>query len=192
MTAGPLAIRARGREAHVLAEPALAEIERAGDAASLAAALERAGLVAEPTPEAVERSARARLTADLAILARWARARPAALAAVTLDEDRRSVRAIARGLAADVTPDRRRDGCIPTASLPEPALVALAAAPRAPRRRMLRSTSTSASSSTPRTPRPRCCSPRAARRSSPRKRSSRAARACHVRCSSPRRRGRSS
>ncbi|TMQ04266.1 MAG: hypothetical protein E6J90_51775, partial [Deltaproteobacteria bacterium] len=93
-----VAARARGLATTVVAADALAAIDRARDAGELAAALARADLrvVAPIDGDAIDRLARDRVAADLAVLARWTDA----LAPLELDEDRRSLRAIVRGVAA--------------------------------------------------------------------------------------------
>jgi len=123
-----VAARARGLCTTVVSGDALAAIDHASGAVELAAALVRAGLAA-PTgigdPDTIDRLARDRVASDLAILAR----RTDALAVLALDEDRRSLRAIVRGLAAGVSADRRLIGAVPTATLPASLLAALAGSP---------------------------------------------------------------
>jgi vacuolar-type H+-ATPase subunit C/Vma6 len=75
---------------------------------------------------AVEQEVRRRIAADYATLARWANRDE--LSVLELDEDRRSLRAMVRGLAADVPPERRRLAAIPTSRLRERALAALSTA----------------------------------------------------------------
>ncbi|MGE0397391.1 MAG: V-type ATPase subunit [Kofleriaceae bacterium] len=79
----------------------------------------RAPALAGP-PSAVEELLRARQTEDLAILRRWG---GNAVAALELDEDRRTLRAIARGIVANASPVKRLFGAVPTSTLP-PALLA--------------------------------------------------------------------
>ncbi len=117
-----IAARARGLVTTVLSADALAGLDRARDAHALAAI---AG-VAEP--EAIEHAVRDRAHADLATLARWSDA----LAPLELDEDRRSLRAIVRGLAAGASARRKLAGAVPTARLPTRALAALAGASSLP------------------------------------------------------------
>jgi vacuolar-type H+-ATPase subunit C/Vma6 len=78
------------------------------------------------SPEAAERLAREHTASELATLARWAE--PGELDALELDEDRRSLRAIVRGLAAGVPAERRRLATVATSRLPERTLASLAAA----------------------------------------------------------------
>lgn len=123
-----LAARARGLESRLASEALLAEIDRATDVRSLAAALGRAGLAEDAAWTAVEHAVRQRTAAQLAILARWTRDQRDALAAIELDEDRRSLRALVRGLAAGIPAERRRLATTPTSRLPERVLAQLAAA----------------------------------------------------------------
>jgi vacuolar-type H+-ATPase subunit C/Vma6 len=116
--------RARGLQSRLLGEPALVDIERASDARALAAALGRAGLPEDPSHDAIERVTRARVAEDLATLARWSVHDE--LLAVELDEDRYSVRAIVRGLAAAIPIERRRTATVATGRLPERVLARLA------------------------------------------------------------------
>jgi len=125
VTPDDVVARARGLVGRVLADASFGEIERATDANALASALG----VADGSPDAIDRIARVRIAADLAILSRWARAYPDAIAALELDEDRRSLRAIVRGLAASAGAELRLAGTVPTARLPELLLAALASAP---------------------------------------------------------------
>jgi hypothetical protein len=101
-----VAARARGRLAAVIAADA---IDQARDLGELGAVLgsELAGA------DDVERIVRDRMTSDLAILQRWS----ARLAIVALDEDRRSLRALVRGLVARVPAERRLAGTTATPRL---------------------------------------------------------------------------
>ena len=72
----------------------------------------------------------ARRAADeLAILVRWADDRAGALAVFVADEDRRSLRALLRGLAAGASVERRLAATTPTPGLPAAALRELAGQP---------------------------------------------------------------
>jgi vacuolar-type H+-ATPase subunit C/Vma6 len=127
-----LAARARGLTTRLIADDLLGAIERAADAAALATALGKAGVVLAGAPTGatlhavIEGAVRARAAGDLAALIRWTDGDDGALDAITLDEDRRSLRAIARGLAAGASAARRLEGAVPTARLPAPVLTALA------------------------------------------------------------------
>lgn len=120
-----VAARARGLVTTLVEGDALAAIDRARDSSELAAALARANLhVSGPQDaDAVDRLACERVARDLAVLARWTDA----LAPVELDEDRRTVRALVRGLAAGAPTARRLLAAIPTARLPARELAVLAA-----------------------------------------------------------------
>lgn len=120
-----IAARARGLEAAIAGADALAALDRARDPGELAAALARAELhVAGPLDaDSLDRFACARIAGDLAVLARWSDA----LAPLELDEDRRTLRALVRGLAAGAPGGRRLLAAIPTARLPAREIAALAA-----------------------------------------------------------------
>jgi vacuolar-type H+-ATPase subunit C/Vma6 len=77
---------------------------------------------------AEEAAAVRRAGEELAILVRWADDRAGALAVFVDDEDRRSLRALLRGLAAAVPADRRLAAATPTPGLSAPALRELAEA----------------------------------------------------------------
>jgi vacuolar-type H+-ATPase subunit C/Vma6 len=123
-----LAARARGLSSRLVPEAALRDVENARDSRALAAAHARAGAGADPAAPEVDRVVYRARTAELGVLARWA-AHPTALAAIELDEDRRSLRAIARGIVAGVAPERRLAGAVATSRLPDGALAELAAVP---------------------------------------------------------------
>ena len=120
-----LVTRARGLGSRLVGEAVLAEIERARDQAGLALALGRAGLGEDASVDAVEALARNRIIEDLKILSRWARDHRDAMTVIELDEDRRSLRTLVRGLAAGVGSVRRRAACIPTSRLTARILIAL-------------------------------------------------------------------
>jgi hypothetical protein len=84
-----------------------------------------------PEVQEIELAMRRWAAAMLRILARWAGPRSAALPLVFDGEARRSLRAIFRGVVRHVPAERRLAGLIPTPTLPERALEALAAAPTA-------------------------------------------------------------
>lgn len=67
------------------------------------------------SPRAIEDRLRDRAAAELAILARWG---DAAIAPLELDEDRHTLRGIARGIAASIAPGQRIARAIPTRALP--------------------------------------------------------------------------
>ena len=128
--------RARGLGAHFLTRAQLEALAREPDMPALAAALRRHGvltgaLTEVPRPEELELAIRRWAAAALLILARWAGPRSAALPLVFDDEDRRSLRAIFRGAVQRAPAERRLAGLIPTPTLPERALEALAGTPTA-------------------------------------------------------------
>lgn len=122
-----IAARARGLATTVASADALAAIDRARDAGELAAALARAGLYISgpPSADAIDRAAAGRVAHDLAVLARWSDA----IAPLELDEDRRSLRVLVRGLASGAPTTSRLAATIPTVRLPAHELAALAELP---------------------------------------------------------------
>jgi len=74
---------------------------------------------------AVEDALQVAAADELVILARWG---DDALAPIELDEDRRSLRTIIRGLAGGVVGERRRAGAVPSRSLPARVIAQLATA----------------------------------------------------------------
>lgn len=128
---GVLAARARGLSTHLLDDGQLDGVARAGDRPALIAALTRAGFaplaLAGGDPIAVERAIRDRDRDERALLERWADD-PRTLALLTADDDRRTLRAAARGAVAGAPGPARIAAAMPTPTLPEPALAALAAA----------------------------------------------------------------
>jgi vacuolar-type H+-ATPase subunit C/Vma6 len=122
-----IAARARGLTTTIASADVLASIDRARDAGELAAALARADLhVATPlSADAIDHMASGRIARDLTILARWSDA----IAPLELDEDRRSLRALVRGLASGAPTTSRLWATIPTARLPARELAELAALP---------------------------------------------------------------
>ncbi len=127
-----LTARSRGLGTHLLPRAELEALARISDPAALAAALRRAGVLTTAEREVpgwadLEAGVRHWAASLLAILARWAGPRSAALPLVYDDEDRRSLRAITRGAMEHAAPERRLAGLIPTPALPERALQTLAA-----------------------------------------------------------------
>lgn len=117
-----IAARARGLGTRLLSAELLAEIDAAVDPAPV---LVRAGFPMQP--EEVDEAVHGRIAHDAEILARWSdelgnaptrRGTRGPLAPLWLDEDRRSLRAIIRGLAARALPRRKLAGIIATPSLP--------------------------------------------------------------------------
>lgn len=131
MTWSPLVARARGLATRALSDAALDAIDRATHGGALASALASAGITLPrdvELVELVERFVRDRAASDLAILRRWARGRDDALAVILVDEDRRSLRSLVRGLVAAAPTRSRLEGTVPTPTLPQPVLETLARA----------------------------------------------------------------
>jgi vacuolar-type H+-ATPase subunit C/Vma6 len=128
-----LAARARGLGTHVIDDAGLAALGRLERWSDLGAQLRARGLAIGPVAgvEEVDLALRRRAADDLRTLARWARERLPLLAALFEAEDVRSIRAIARGVAAAVPVHERVAGLLPTPALPEAALGELARQPSA-------------------------------------------------------------
>lgn len=128
-----LTARARGLATHLLGRAQLDALAHAPDLAALGEAFRALGLLVPEfeavSPELLELAARRDAAAHLRTLARWAGARGAALAVVYDDEDRRSLRAILRGVVRGAPPEERLAGLIPTPTLPARALAELARQP---------------------------------------------------------------
>jgi len=124
-----LVARVRGLGTRLAGRSTVLEWSRARDLTQLAAAVASAyaDQPVEASPEALELMARRFAARLVRILARWSGDRRACLTPLFLDEDRRSVRALLRGVVARSPADQRLAGLIPTPSLPEKALETLAA-----------------------------------------------------------------
>ncbi len=125
--------RARGLATHLLDHAQLAALAAVPDLPTLAARLRDIGLTvpetAEPTAAELELAARRRAARELAILGHWTARRPELVAVLFDEEDRRSVRALARGAVERAPAELRIAGLVPTPALPERALAELARAP---------------------------------------------------------------
>lgn len=116
--------RARGLATHLADAPTIEGFARIGEIGRLAAELVRRGLAAEDaigepvSPAAIERALVRRRGDRLSLVARWAGERTRHLGVFFLEEDRRSVRALTRGLLAGTAPGERAAGLCPTPSLP--------------------------------------------------------------------------
>jgi vacuolar-type H+-ATPase subunit C/Vma6 len=126
--------RARGLGTHFLNRSQLEALAREPDLPGLAEALRRQGIpVGEspgaPQPEQLELGLRRWAAAALRIVGRWAGHRAGALPLMFDAEDRRSLRAIFRGVVQRTSAERRMAGLIPTPALPERALEELARQP---------------------------------------------------------------
>lgn len=128
-TSTALVARARGLATHLLSRSTLIGVLEAPDLDALARRLEERGVPPAPRPVTaaeLELAARRWAARELARLALWL-PEGAALAEVIFgDEDRRSVRAMLRGVASGAPADKRLAGLIPTPRLPERLLAELA------------------------------------------------------------------
>jgi vacuolar-type H+-ATPase subunit C/Vma6 len=122
-----IAARARGLETTMLGGDALSELDHVRDFEQLAGVLAHAGVTppAVCDAETLDRTMGDRIARDHTTLRRYS----AALGALDLDEDRRSLRAIVRGLVGAVPARRRLAATVPTATLPSSVQTALAEAP---------------------------------------------------------------
>lgn len=131
---GDLVARARGLSTHLLSATQLAELADCADLPAFAALAAEYGAIeplADPRfvePHALELAARRRATVRFALIMRWARERMTALTPLMDDEDRRAVRALARGAVGGVPGPERMAGLVPTPSLPVRALEELSRA----------------------------------------------------------------
>lgn len=122
--------RVHGLATHLLQPEQLAALARCADLAAVTALLQSFGYPVDPdddAPAALELAARRVAAQRLRLLAWWCGTRTELLAFVFEDEDRRSLRALARGAAARTPAEQRLSGLIATPSLPERALTELAA-----------------------------------------------------------------
>lgn len=124
--------RARGLATHLADAEALDALAEIGELGPLAAEIARRGLAASsemtgpPSAAAIERALVRRRGARTALVARWAGDRVRHLAVYFLEEDRRSVRALVRGVLAGAPPEERTAGLCPTPGLPSGLLERLA------------------------------------------------------------------
>jgi len=131
---GDLVARARGLSTHLLSATQLARLADCVDLPAFAALAAEYGAIealAEPhvaEPHALELAARRRATQRFALIVRWARERITALTPLMDDEDRRAVRALARGAVGGIPGPERMAGLVPTPLLPVRALEELSRA----------------------------------------------------------------
>ena len=123
--------RARGLGTHLLDRRALESLATASDLPALVEEMARSGIAIETRGGAIDGAAveagiRSWSAGILRTLERWVGARSDALPLVFDDEDRRSIRALVRGVVARVPADARLFGLLPTPTLPSGALEALA------------------------------------------------------------------
>lgn len=126
-----LNVRARGLATHLADEGTLDALSELDEPGRLRAELVRRELVVRDTAGdaregALERALARRRGERLGLVARWAGDRVPHLAPVFLEEDRRSVRSLARGVLGGTPPGRRLAGLCPTPSLPAAELERLA------------------------------------------------------------------
>lgn len=124
-----LAARARGLQTRLVPADQLAALAGARDLTDIARRLAAAGyrLPAGPvSARAIERAVRQRTAADLRILARWAGASGGRIDPVFLDQDRRSLRALLRGIAGGTSLEDRTASLVATPELPAARLAELA------------------------------------------------------------------
>ncbi len=130
---GDINARARGLRTHLLPPSTLDRLARARTLLALQRDLSALGFVrpdAPTTTATLEQAVRRHAAAQMSLLSRWsAGPRQAALAVIFEDEDRRSIQAVVRGAEQAASAEARLAGLVPTASLPERALQALAAQP---------------------------------------------------------------
>ena len=126
-----LVARARGLGNELLGRDRLRVLASCSDLAALAATLREMSypipLECDRDPVLLDRQTRRVAANRLRILSRWADHRVPLLAPLIEDEDRRSLRAILRGILGDVPVESRTSSLIPTPALPESALCELAA-----------------------------------------------------------------
>ncbi len=130
---GDINARARGLRTHLLPPSTLDGLARAPSLLVLQRDLSALGFVrpdAPTTTATLEQAVRRHAAGQISLLSRWsAGPRQATLAVVFEDEDRRSIQAVVRGAQQAAPAEARLAGLVPTASLPERALQALAAQP---------------------------------------------------------------
>ena len=130
---GDINTRARGLRTHLLPTSDLERLARATSLLALQRELSGLGYVRSDAPAtamSLERAVRRHAADQMGILDRWCMdERRAALAVILEDEDRRSIQAILRGAQQGTATEVRMAGLIPTTSLPERALLTLAAQP---------------------------------------------------------------
>ena len=127
--------RVRGLASRLLGRQLLERLAMSPDLATLARELDATAYhTAEEldprSPIALERQTRRSAGARLSVIASWSGDRADALAPLFDDEDRRNLRALVRAIVANVAVEKRTAGLLPTPSLPDAALEALARQPR--------------------------------------------------------------
>ena len=129
---GPLLTRASGLGSHLLTPATMRVLAAAGDRRAFTGTLVGIGYLAfapnapPPDERALESAIRRVAARRFAVLERWSREAGDVLRPVIADEERRSIRAVARGAMGNVAPALRTAGLVPTAGLPARALDELA------------------------------------------------------------------
>ena len=130
---GDINTRARGLRTRLLQPNELDRLAHAPNLFALQRDLSAHGFTrpdAPATTDVLEQAIRRHAAAQIAVLSRWSEGpRRTALAVLFEDEDQRSIQAIVRGAEQSAPANARLAGLVPTASLPERALQALAAQP---------------------------------------------------------------
>lgn len=130
---GDINTRARGLRTHLLPLNELEKLARVSGLAALQRELSGMGYAradATATPASLEQAVRRHAASQMALLDRWCtEERRGTLAVVFEDEDRRSIQSILRGAAEGTASEARMTGLVPTTTLPERALLALATQP---------------------------------------------------------------
>ena len=126
--------RARGLATHLLDRRALDALAASSEWTTFLARVATLGYPLDPgsgalvDPPAFDRAVSGVASARLALLGRWLADRRAVLAVALEDEERRTVRALLRGVAQGASPGARLRAVIPTPALPPRALERLARA----------------------------------------------------------------
>lgn len=130
---GPLNARSRGLGSSLLSRSVLRDAAGAGSPGDLAGRLSRAGYPPDredlpATPPGMDRAVGRVHGWRLGVLHRWAGALRERLPVVFEAEDRRSLRALLRGVREGASAERRLRGLVPTPNLGRPALERMAEA----------------------------------------------------------------
>ena len=127
--------RVRGLASRLLGRQVLERLAKSPDLTTLAKQLEgtayhTAEALDARAPIGLERQTRRAAGERLSTIAKWSGDRAEALAPLFEDEDRRNLRALVRSIVGNVAVEKRMAGLLPTPSLPNAALEALATQPR--------------------------------------------------------------
>lgn len=127
--------RVRGLSSRLLGRQVLERLAMSPDLATFARELEAtayhgADALDDRTPAALERQTRRAAGERLSTIAKWSGDRADLLSPLFEDEDRRNLRALVRAIIGNLAVERRTAGLLPTPSLSNAALEALARQPR--------------------------------------------------------------